>query len=102
MDICEYNICNYTTKKQGDYNRHIKTDKHLNKVTVITKFWTIADINNIYIRTVSHEHFTDTSKTPINNKKLVICIYCCMEFSRTGSLTKHKKICSDKHNTEKN
>jgi len=40
------NCCNYTTHKQSEYNRHLKTRKHLNKINDKNDIQHICDICN--------------------------------------------------------
>ena len=64
--ICEQ--CNYTTKKQGNLNRHLKSIKHIKNVkmnTIPTIVHTNSKNNqNMYTQLTPHGHLTDTSRTP--------------------------------------
>mgnify|MGYP001764006584 FL=1 len=73
--------CNYNTHKKTDYNRHIKSTKHLEKV---------KETNNIIPTT------PDVSPTlaPVQaDKKVYTCTICNNTFTRTSSLSRHKKTC---------
>ena len=109
----ECNICNFTTKNKRNYIQHTETQKHIKKVT--------DDTNNKQPHIdKSDEIYTGTSQTPhgasptpqneLNNKNSgnsgnnndgLICEFCLISYSRMGSLTRHKKICSNKYKYEK-
>ena len=98
MDNYECNICNYKTKYKKDFQKHNKTQKHNKKVIdshkLNTSDITIKSVQNTNTQMTPQKHLKDTSKTP--KIKQIICEYCHSEFSRSGSLTRHKKICSNK------
>lgn len=82
---CE--ICNYDTNIKSNYTRHINTNKH-------------------YIKTTKKSNPTNISLPPSQMtteiKKQVVCSFCNLSFSRTSSLTRHRKICTNKENSKDN
>ena len=87
--------CNYSTSRTANYNRHIKSTKHLQKV--------IDDNNNIFSNKLipnalqSSPKLSKAPKTGINSNKFT-CDFCQNEFSRMCNLTRHTKICTHKNN----
>ena len=71
--FCE--TCNFTTNIKGNYNRHLKTKRHLKKIEISTDN---APIN------------TDNAPINTNNYK---CDYCNTEYTRLSSLNRHQKKC---------
>jgi len=65
--------CNYITTKTTDYDRHLKTNKHVSNVT----------------KSVSKK-FVFCAK---NEKKNIKKCVCGREFKTRGGLWKHKKVC---------
>ena len=101
MSNYECIICNYKTKEKSNLNRHLKSPKHNKNVINDSKINNISTneissklIQNVNTSLAPHEHLKDTSKT--HKTKRILCEYCNLEFSRSGSLTRHKKICTDK------
>ena len=106
MDNYECKLCNYITKKQGNYNRHIKTNKHTEKVMNSTELKINKTIKKMYNSDISPNHPKTPPNHPKEPKKValirkIICEYCHTLFTRISSLTKHKNICASKHSTEK-
>jgi len=64
------NLCNYTSCKKNDYNRHLSTLKHSSNVLA----------TNINIK---------------NSKMNHICKMCCKEFKDRTGLWRHKKKCQE-------
>ena len=114
----ECNICNYITVNKSDYVKHNQTKKHHKKVTIIDK-------NHIKKSDTYSHIFAESrcipvhpsapqcteksqnnkfSKSATNNSSVVIsdiiCEYCNMQFTRTSSMSRHKKICTHKNYTE--
>lgn len=94
MTNYECKLCNYITKKQGNYNRHIKTSKHMEKVIEYDKCDKQIAIKIPIIRAQSSPTQVTTKSHPS------ICKYCNRDFSRPDTLAKHFKSCSDKHSVE--
>ena len=86
--------CNYLTSRSANYNRHIKSAKHLQKVTCAynnksTKF-SAQDLEKTYHPTPTL-HTPNTQKTSNN-----LCTYCDRSFSRPDTLSKHINTCKSK------
>jgi hypothetical protein len=84
--ICK--VCDYKTKDNSNYNRHLKTKKHKKKV--------LREDEKILCRTyVVPKSYINKD---LNN---VICKYCKRKFSCSGSLARHINSCSSKMHIEK-
>ena len=113
MDNYKCDKCNYITKRQDNYNRHIKSNKHLKNVTRLTNNESINK-NNLLLRPKTPQNAPKRPKTSkmrpkifeeplelgqlncVNQvKQKIVCEYCDMEFCRTSNLMKHKKICTN-------
>ena len=105
MNIFVCDICNYTTKKQGNYNRHLDSKKHTYKVT--------HDTSNKYLQKTEEKYdFSKLLQTPQNSQKLpkspksieilsesnYVCDSCGGKFARINNLTRHYKTCPKAHN----
>ena len=78
MYYCE--CCSFKTERIGNYNRHLKTKRHLNK------------INNIPI---------NTNDAPINTNNQFTCEFCNSSYSKISSLNRHQTSCVKKQIQEK-
>ena len=93
--------CNYTTKKQGNYNRHIKSVKHLQKVNAV-------NYNNNLEKTLTEEIQWTPSGLPVDyqkenknkNKNEYVCEYCNKSISRYNNVKKHLNSCAEKQKEE--
>jgi hypothetical protein len=95
MSNYECNLCNFVTKKQGNYNRHIKTNKHVEKVIKDT---TLVKQEQYRVSVDSH---TTPIRLPYDSKKEQIrCEYCDRSFTRCNNLGRHLKSCSRKQMQE--
>jgi hypothetical protein len=82
------NKCNYSTKDNSNYRRHLKSKKHKNKSIVIEeKEFSLAP------------HCTPLAQ--ILGKKILHCEYCNGKFSRQSSLARHILSCSKKSSLKK-
>ena len=83
----ECTICTYETKKKSDYNKHCKTIKHLQKVSQEGK-----------LKSCNTKVHSNTTVIPQQNRvnEKYKCEYCSIIFSRTDSLTRHKRTCVKK------
>ncbi|ARF10030.1 hypothetical protein Indivirus_9_7 [Indivirus ILV1] len=98
-------FCNFLTSKKTDYNRHIQTKRHLEKVALETNSEALAahehltsisqknntDIQLIFVKNQKSELISEIK----DNKNIHQCIHCGNYFSRASSLTNHKKICPE-------
>ena len=73
-------ICKFKTVRKNDYSRHIKSKKHLEKVSqcIIPQVTT-----------------PDISSTLAVDNKVFICPNCKNTFTRGSSLSRHKKTCME-------
>jgi len=98
---CE--ICNYITKRQYNYNKHLNTKKHLinvkNYVEGTTKI--ISNYHKIPQNTTFAPH-NNTKIEPHKNKNFFNCKYCNKDYSRIDSLNRHiEKSCKEKKEFDK-
>jgi hypothetical protein len=99
---CE--LCNYTTKLKGDYNRHLKTKKHDNNVKqkeILEKELTLMTTNDHKMTTNDHKMTTNDHKISENLPKKLdfICDYCNKKFSTHPHKRRHElHYCKDNPN----
>ena len=94
MDKYKCIDCNYTTSRSANYNRHIKSVKHLQKVSTIIKPNNITKDEKFYEKTSHPTHTLLTPNTHQNTDNL--CTYCNRSFSRPDTLSKHINTCKSK------
>ena len=80
-------ICNLETNKLSNYNRHLKSKKHLAKTGVSKE---LAKVSIGLAENANH-------KSEINKKW--VCKYCDKSFKHKSSKSRHEKEC-DKSNFE--
>ena len=101
--------CGYETKHKGHFKNHLNRKKIC---IPILEDISINDIKNYYNIEIDNNHKKHTINTILtpktrqltpknteNNTKNISnkeCRYCCKEFSRVDSLTRHLKICKEK------
>ena len=95
MNNYKCTLCNFNTRKQGNYNRHIKTKKHHQKVNEG------VNIDNI----LKNTNPNDSHRTPIglpydSLKEQFQCEYCKRNFTRCNNLGRHLKSCTQKQMQE--
>ena len=73
------NVCNYSSHDKFNYKRHEKSKKHREKVAISPN--------------ISLEYPKDISCDSLN----YTCNYCDMKFTKSCNLSRHKNICSGKH-----
>ena len=97
MDSFVCDICNYTTKKQGNYNRHIKSAKHLQKEQNGLNIDQGINYSKVLhpTSTLLPPYFHQKSQNE-TYKKENICKYCGRLFSRPDTLSKHINTCKSK------
>jgi len=71
---CE--LCNYSGRDKSDFNKHLMTKKHVEKVNETT-----THTNNIHMTYQNEEEK---------------CQFCEKIYSNSSSLSRHKKVCSEK------
>ena len=107
----EYNckICNYETKDRSNLNRHLKSIKHSLNVTNSANISNINSVPYIIPNQVNATTPRRTTTAPKINKsiyacdnKKIICDFCGTLFTRTSSLSRHKKSCTNKKQNEQN
>ena len=95
-EIYKCTLCNYITKDTSNLKRHNKTKKHLknlcakNNVTIDASQCAVNAPQCV-------DNLSQINKKP-NNK--FICNFCSASFTRSNGLSRHKNICSEKHNKE--
>jgi hypothetical protein len=85
--ICK--CCNYSTIKLNNYNKHLKTKKHIQQ----SKVATTGGLNNSGNSLKIQENPELISKKSIHNYN---CQYCKKEVSNKYNLTMHHKTCNEK------
>ena len=84
-------LCNYASDRKPNYDRHMISKKHKEKVIEFTNNATIIAPPK-------------SSLTPLNSKNeknALSCKYCHMSFSRRSNLTRHYKVCIERIDIEK-
>ena len=120
MNNYECKLCNYQTKKQGNYNRHINSIKHHKKVleemnipkpssspeisepygSHMDPIWIIKGAENSIKNTNDLNNFDCDKISDSAQKRNYMCNYCNHNFSGANNLARHKKSCSTKKITE--
>ena len=107
--VFECSLCNFSTKLRSNFNRHLKTKKHLNNVEEQN------DSDPNYSSKILHpilqippksskilQNPKYSSKTLQNPPNTYNCEYCDKSFTRKDNLKKHQKNrCSKMNNLEK-
>jgi hypothetical protein len=77
--------CNYATCDKFNYQRHLKSNKH--------------KLKDLKLDKGSLEKPKKYSKIVLSNqgKNNLLCEYCKQKYATSGSLARHKKICSEKN-----
>lgn len=103
--------CVYSSKKKSDFDKHLKTEKHIKIASLNAKYisgeksrsyesYIDDDINNNksnMLMNCSNELQT-APKSSINAPK--ICEYCESTFSKKSNLVRHLEICKVKKNND--
>ena len=106
MGLYNCGICNFNTKLKSNYNRHLKTKKHITK----ENNYALEMANNAIIphshHKIPHSHHIIPHKTTQiphhKDKELFKCEYCNKDFSRIDSLNRHiSKFCKKKQELDK-
>jgi hypothetical protein len=82
-------ICDYTTNDSGNYSRHKKTKKHLQKSTIIYEEKNKVSTNSSKISKVLVTKLSEKCNSFKCNK-------CGSDFNHNSSLSRHKKKCMNK------
>ena len=96
-------ICNFSSKRKPDYNRHLKTKKHLNNKKNYEEDNYKKQGQNLkiphFLLKIPHNPSQISDHT---NKELYKCEYCIKEFSRIDNLNRHiEKYCKKKRELDK-
>ena len=84
------NICGYFTTDNSNYHRHLKTKKHLKKVSAAADH-TLIGKNSLSCRNVPN------SARNIEKTTLPVCVFCQKTFSSKSTLRRHVKYnCNQK------
>jgi len=84
--ICEY--CNFSSKLKGDYNRHLKTNKHLGNINI--------SVSPMVMSTNEHKMSTNEHKMSTNEHKMstneleYICDFCHLTFKTKPNKRRHE------------
>lgn len=85
---CEY--CNFDTEILFNFNRHIKTKKHLSKMSA----------QNLQTPKEPERNLKEKKEQKEQNEHMPnnehICSMCNVSFATSGSASRHKKICSER------
>jgi hypothetical protein len=97
------NLCNYSTTKQYNNNKHLKTKKHLMRLEETTP----QNAKKLQKSTISPQfgYFSPQNSTiyTISKKVANVCKYCNKEFSRSDSLKRHiKNTCKERESSTQN
>ena len=93
--------CNYSTSNKYNYNKHLKTSKHLlfaqkkvqqNVENVEKNVENVELQNNNTAKENQHNSSFDPKESISKNENQ--CFLCCKTFSRIDSLKRHLSICS--------
>lgn len=97
--IC--NTCNYTTENKGNYYKHNKTKKHLEKSNKSAKS-TKNDPKTIPEQSRNNPGNISIDKKIISEKqKKYLCDYCNTSFTQSCHLSRHLKYCKKKESEHK-
>jgi hypothetical protein len=83
---CEY--CNFSSKLKGDYNRHLKTKKHLGNINI--------SLSSMVMSTNEHKMSTNEHKMSTNEHKMstnglvYICDFCHLIFKTKPNKRRHE------------
>ena len=84
--ICEY--CNFSSKLKGDYNRHLKTKKHLGNINISLSPM-VMSTNEHKMSTNEHKMSTNEHKMS-TNKLEYICDFCHLIFKTKPNKRRHE------------
>jgi hypothetical protein len=89
-------ICNYSTSRRDNYLRHERTPKHKKKSAENVKQEVHKKIPSFFTctSTAPQLHLKSTQNREYK------CTYCKNIFTRSNSLSRHKKKCGDRKNME--
>jgi hypothetical protein len=98
---CE--CCNYITKRQYNYNKHLKTKKHLNNEKNYVEENEKKNTQNLKIpQNTSFSPHNTSQISNHTNKGFYKCEYCNKEFNRIDNLNRHiEKSCKKKKELDK-
>lgn len=98
MDIYDCTICDYTTNRYNNYQRHLSSTKHARKVHIATD--TINGTATVFQKSCEKKDNTiheQPSKESQDTKIYNYCKFCNKSFTRSDNLAKHAKFCYAKH-----
>lgn len=102
MVTYECKICNYKSIRKNQYERHLKTNKHINREKEYSQnINTYSKNNNICVDVSSREDkFKKHCKNQCQNniKERFICCFCNNSYSTNYNLNKHIKKCKQNPN----
>ena len=90
MTIYTCECCNFTSKLKGDYNRHIQTKKHLERIQMYPKMY--PNVSNMYPNV--------STENDLSSEKRFECKYCGKSYKYSQGLSKHIKYTCKKNKDE--
>ena len=95
--------CNYSTGRTANYNRHIKSIKHLQKVSssaILQSTENIDTLSNQWTPSGLSVDYQNVNN--VGNKSGYVCEYCNKNITRYNNVKKHLNSCAEKKKEENN
>ena len=87
-------ICSYQTKYSSNYNRHMISERHKERIKQLDRFPQFP--SQIEGQTIKSDTTSNLVKSEIKDKN--ICKFCGEKYTRRDNLRRHEKICREKEN----
>ena len=95
MDNHKCNVCKYSTKRQDNYNRHMKSKKHVEKVSQNTNNIISEKVKNLSINNNDLMNSSGLAATRSDSRNYS-CEYCGKSITRSNNINRHLKSCNKK------